>query len=457
MLWLITLATVPLSVRAMLPVLGTEIIFPAEPLLASLAAWNITARFRATGLRESVRLLARSRLGWIGVSWIALHATSAVFSSHPLVSWKSTLVQAVYVVALLPITRGGVEALRSAWQGRRQVHDLAFLAVIAFTLTWASIHGLDRMAMNFSAYPFYMDHTLYAAVLCFVLFRFIGLLNDARRDKPRDMRLLCLAVLTAALGLALVLSYSRAAWLGAASAFVLLAFVRAGVKRAILALIGLSVTAWLLFTFTPLSAYVSQWRHYASQDHGMGPLRTLLSIANTRSDTNNRDRIIRWKASWRMFKDRPLVGTGAGTWPLHCLSHMTAAEIQQVHGPLPPALPAPVPALRLGEHLHFRDHAGGTASNAGSAHSEYLLALSERGLGGLVWWMVVVGLVSRRTIGHLREAATTSDNAHAWAMGLALIAFLVHAVFNNFLDDCKAAVLFWPCLALLLAPRDHSD
>jgi len=455
LLWLLTLVSVPLSVRVLLPSLGTEVIFPAEPLLGCMAALNVAILLRDSGPRESLRLLTRSHIGMIGLSWLALHAISAAFSSAPVVSLKSTFVQTVYVTALLPATRSGIEELRLAWHGRRQVHDLAFLLVIAFALTWASIHGLDRMSMNFSAYPFYMDHTLYAAVICFLLFRFLGLSGEALRERNRDMRFFSLIVLTSAIGVALVLSYSRAAWLGAATSLALMAFVRVGLKRSALSLVCLAILVWLLLALTPMSTSLAPWQSYASQDHGMGPLRTLLSVVNTRTDTNNRDRIIRWKASWSMFKEQPLTGIGTGTWSRQYLNHMTTDEAEQVHGPIPIAHHDIVPSLQVGNHLHLRDHAGRAASNPGSAHSEYLLALSELGIGGIAWWLVVLWLVARRTVILLRVRAAQKTSSHTWAIGLALVAFLVHGAFNNFLDDCKASVLFWPSLALLLAPNDH--
>lgn len=455
MLWLLTFASVPLSVRLLMPALGTEVIFPAEPLLGCLAALNIATLLRDSGPRGSLRLLMRSHIGMIGLSWLALHAISAAFSSAPVVSWKSTFVQSIYVMALLPTKRAGIEELRRAWHRRRQVHDLAFLLVIAFALTWASVHGLDRMSMNFSAYPFYMDHTLYAAVICFLIFRFLGISGEALHGRNHDMRFLSLIVLTSALGVALVLSYSRAAWLGAATSLALMTSVRVGLKRSALSLVCLAILVWLLLALTPMNTYLAPWRAYASQDPGMGPLRTLLSVVNTRTDTNNRDRIIRWKASWSMFKERPLTGIGTGTWSRHYLNHLSADEAKQVHGPIPIKDHEIVPALRVGNHLHMRDHAGRAASNPGSAHSEYLLALSELGIGGIAWWLVVLWLVAHRTVLLLRLRAVQKTGAHTWAIGLALVAFLVHGAFNNFLDDCKASVLFWPSLALLLAPSDH--
>jgi O-antigen ligase len=451
--WLVTAASVPLSVRVFLPAIGTEVIFPAEPMLALIAVRNILWGLASFGAIGALRATMHTLMGKFALAWFALHVISACFSSDPLASWKAALVQAIYLTALAPATVHGMSALRDAWHARRRAHDAAFLLVVAIALTGASITGLDRMDMNFAAYPFYMDHTLYAAVLCFVLFRALGLLEEALRERPLGMRSVALIATLLALLAALVLSYSRAAWVGAALALTVHGAARLGAVRTAILGVLIALVTWVHHAGTSPGAFMQDQRDYASQDAGMGPMRTLLSISNTESDSNNKDRFIRWKAAWRMFKDDPLTGIGAGTWQARYLHYLDSADARMVLGPAPATLVADEPAMRMGHLLHLRDHAGRARSNPGSAHSEYLLALSELGFGGLLWWAAIIIAVASRMVAFLRARGRGAYPAEAWACGLAMIAYLVHATFNNFLDDCKAAALFWPCLALLFAPR----
>ena len=455
-LWLITAASIPLSIRVFLPAIGTEVIFPAEPLLALLALHTSLMRIASTRIIGALRDAMNPLVGKFALAWITLHVISACFSSDPWASWKAALVQAVYIIALVPITLHGTAALCQVWHARRNAHDAAFLLVAAIALIGASITGLDRMDMNFVSYPFYMDHTLYAAVLCFVLFRILGLCEDALQERPLGMRFFALTTTLFALLAALVLSYSRAAWLGAAIALMLHGAARLGPLRSTLVAAAIALFAWFHLAGSNPGGYPTAPRDYASQDPGMGPLRTLLSITNMRSDSNNKDRLIRWKAAWRMFKDDPLTGIGAGTWQARYLQYLDSADARSVLGPVTPPLVNNEPALRVGELFHFRDHAGRATSNTGSAHSEYLLALSELGIGGLLWWCAAAVAVANRMFAMLRTKVHRAHSTVAWACALSMIAYMVHGAFNNFLDDCKAAALFWPCLTLLLASRNHA-
>lgn len=449
-LWLVVAASVPLSVRVYMPAIGTEVIFPAEPLLGVIAVSAVIRWLRLPAPVEMLRTAMRSTVVRLATAWIALHVFAALFSTDPLASWKVVTVQTVYILALLPFpATGAAGAYVNRWDERRSWHDAALLVIMVPVLTVSAIHGLDRMAVNFAPFPFYKDHTLYAAVLCFVLFRTLGKVDNVWRARSWDGRGIALLLLLAGLVAALTLSFGRAAWIGAFIALLLYAAFRPPWRHALV------LTAVLISTavVTMVGPRAARSGAPASHTHGAGPLMALRSITNTATDPNNTDRMLRWRVSWRMFVTAPFTGLGPGTWQDRMEGFLSPAERGSMKGALVVHDEGTRPAFALGGAIWLRDHAGRAAASIGSAHSEYLLALSETGIAGGLWWAVALVLTLLRTGHELIMARRDPSRTAAWACGLALCAYFTQAFFNNFLDDCKAALLFWPCLAVLFNHR----
>lgn len=445
MLWFATAASVPLSVRLYLPAVGTEVLFPAEPLLGLLCFIVMVRWFRRPKRWSPLSKAWNNAAVRMATVWIAIHICSALFSSDPLASWKVVLVQTVYVIALLSTPFGEVTSYTPQWERRWEWHDAAFLIVVASALTASAIGGLDRMSVNFAPFPFYKDHTLYAAVLSFVFFHVLSKFEGARTTDEGPFRLLTFTILLIACVAALILSYGRGAWFGTFSALVLYGAFRLPRKWAA-AFLFLTVFATLLLVKgSPGTPSLEQ----ASQRHGVDPLQALRSMTNTTTDSNNIDRVIRWKASIRMFLSAPLAGLGSGTWQNEVERFITPEEQKGLVGIFVVNDTLVKTAASFGDLVHVRDHAGNSPSSFGSAHSEYLLSLAENGIAGGLWWLVVAILVVHRTCRCLASGTQRGSSPLVWSSGLALCAYLGHAFFNNYLDECKAALLFWPSLVIL--------
>jgi hypothetical protein len=91
----------------------------------------------------------------------------------------------------------------------------------------------------------------------------------------------------------------------------------------------------------------------------------------------------------------------------------------------------------------------------GTAHSEYLLALSERGVPALAVFLSLMLLVLIRTVQMCRTFDRMAPKVEVLLISLPILAFGVHAIFNNFLDDCKIAFPFYAFVALFVQ-MDHT-
>jgi O-antigen ligase len=148
------------------------------------------------------------------------------------------------------------------------------------------------------------------------------------------------------------------------------------------------------------------------------------SISNVATDASNKERINRWNSAIRMFKEKPLLGWGPGTYQFQY-----------------------APFQKSYEKTIISTNAG----DMGNAHSEYLGPLSESGLPGMLSLLTVILSV---VIIALRRYKRTRDKETRTLLLMALtglITYFVHGFLNNFLDTDKASVPYWGFIAIIVA------
>ncbi|MDQ3100431.1 MAG: O-antigen ligase family protein [Bacteroidota bacterium] len=448
-LWIALGICVPLSVKVYFPTVGLEMIFPAEPLIGLLFLIYIAHILKKGSRAYRQQFRWKDPLILLSSCWLLIYLISTIFSSMTLVSLKSFIVQVVYISVLvfMPLSLGptgrSLTALAMGW------HDRIFLVVILFTLTAQSVLGFDRVGANFSSFPFYMDHTIFGAALTFVLFRTLTRTwTEFQQGRSLSRRAALLLVLFSVF-ITLILVHGRAAWLAVIITLLLSISFRFGLTLRT-SLIGAGAACLLIFLFKVPLHRILRNNQVASQAHDTGLRETALSIWNITTDASNRERLIRWKSAWRMFVDRPLVGKGPGTYQFLHLEGLTPAENKELKNPRLITDDEMIPAWKAGDLLLVRNNAERSPSNGGTAHSEYLLALSEHGILGGLWWMAAGLMILYKSsilLGKVRSQLLWEGRYFA---ALALTGYLVHAAVNNFLDDVKVGMLFWIALGWLL-------
>jgi O-antigen ligase len=153
----------------------------------------------------------------------------------------------------------------------------------------------------------------------------------------------------------------------------------------------------------------------------------------------------------RMFRERPWFGFGPGTYQFKYFEYQSKDEMTPISGlqPMPPG----VTTYTWSPETGFR-MPGGAASayqgSGGSAHSEYFLALSETGIFSAIAFLGLMFVSLRAAINSIKTKNLKSKTT-AYVVILGLTTYFVHGLFNNFLDDCKLAFLFWSSLAAIAA------
>ena len=250
-------------------------------------------------------------------------------------------------------------------------YAFAFLFVVLWAPGEGGLHGLDREASDHAAFPFFLDHTSYGAALCFMLpFFAMEMGRDGLKGGLRSRKVFYL-LLTLVILVALLLSYSRGAWMGAAAAGsgLIIARWRTPAHR-------LAALVLLFIVFAGSTLWLSG-RPAVTRPQGerTGLWRSLASMTDLRTVPSNLDRIVRWRAAWSMFQESPITGQGPRAYPIVLPEHLsnTGSKWSGARGSRsrPPARGRW--AARCSSCARIRPH----PSSGGSAHSEYLLALSE--------------------------------------------------------------------------------
>jgi len=408
---------------------SNEINLPSEPLLAFLSIllviWFYRNGFFGRSLRSAPLLV-------VSVAWIAWMIAMIPFSSLPLVSAKFVLVATVhwwvFFIGFFVVVHDFPQHLYR--------YLLAYAIPFAGILIYAwTIHAQYQFRIDSSvlvARPFYFDHALYSSCLLLLLgpFGVWAILKWKGRRGMSAHRIIS-GILVLLFSIGLYLSFSRAAWLsclisGGIVGGIIFLKLRFKTFMILSALTG-------LFFFLTMPILLQQAEANKSESKTGGLFNQVISIGNISTDVSNLERINRYSCAWRMFLDRPVFGYGPGTYQFAYLPYQRPEEMTRI------------------SVTHSGPHGPG---RGGSAHSEYLRALSESGLvGGLLYLaLLFAGIYSALSVFH-------RTSPHRWlAMGIlfSLLTYFIHGVFNNFLHHDKLAVLVWGGLAALaLLERTH--
>jgi len=148
------------------------------------------------------------------------------------------------------------------------------------------------------------------------------------------------------------------------------------------------------------------------------------SISNVATDASNLERLNRWSCAWRMFKEKPILGWGPGTYMFNYAPFQLKREKTEIS-------------------TNAADH--------GNAHSEYIGPLTESGILGTLSFLAIVILTIVTGIRNWYRIKDRKVRILSLALLLGLITYYLHGLLNNFLDTDKASALFWGFTAAIVS------
>jgi O-antigen ligase len=393
--------------------LNVAISVPTEPLLFGVLLLFILKLFQEGGFSGAITRHAISAAILLNLAWIGI---TVFTSTMPLVSLKFFLARLWFVGVFYFM---GTQLFRKRANIRRMVWLYVFplLGVIVYTWYRHRQFYMDEKSANWVMSPFYNDHTAYAAAIALFLPLMIGFsINRIYSFGTKATALFCSIILI----IALVLSYSRAAWVSVAVALVVFFLYFFKVRFYVIAIGAVTlITGYFLFQ-TRISYMLEKNRQDASAEYA----EHVKSISNVRTDASNLERLNRWNSALRMFREKPVMGWGPGTYAFKYAPFQHASEMTIIST---------------------------NAGDKGNAHSEYIGPLSESGLPGSITFIVIVLAVLYR--GSKLYFALDDPETKMLTLGLllGLITYFVHGIFNNFLDTDKLSIPFWGFIGALVS------
>lgn len=412
-IYLITFLT-PLAVNISDYEAQLAVSLPTEPLMAGVLLLFFYKALIENPVDNKVLKHPVSIAIFINLTWVLF---TSVTSELPMVSFKYLLARLWFIVPFyfigLILFRYPQKMKLFGW-----LYYISLILVIIYTTINHATYGFESDPAHWVMTPFYNDHTSYGALIAFfVPFGFLLLIS--KQEYTTSTRLLA-GLMFAVLLTGLVLCYSRAAWLSVFAALIVLAILLLKIKfkYIIYTIIG------LVIVFFSLKTEILQRLEENKQQSSSTFAEHVQSMSNITTDASNLERLNRWSAAMRLFKERPIVGWGPGTY-------------QFVYGPY--------------QYSYEKTIISTNAGDKGDAHSEYLGPLSEMGVFGLLSVLFLFGTIIHTGVRVYQYAQNRWTKYLAGAILLSFVTYMTHGFLNNFLTRDKAAVPFWGMAAILVA------
>ena len=228
------------------------------------------------------------------------------------------------------------------------------------------------------------------------------------------------------MGLSLIVTFTRSAYLGLGVSLVFIfflflifqgkAFIKENKKIFILILVGIIFTTFLFVIPNPLN----------KPGTAISMIKARTSITTLGEGYSVKRRIATWNFALMMIKDRPLLGSGIGTFQYNSLNYQ-AKFFEQ------------------GDNRSIYPH-----GFAQEAHNEYLQLVAELGIIGLgiLLWMMIIYFY--RGLMFLSKTEDKDNDKKGILIGLmgAILAILIDGIFSFPLHLPATLVLFWLFLGI---------
>lgn len=403
----------PLSLNLKDSELSLGVALPTEPLMLGILIFFIIklvleGKYERVILQHPVTISILFYLTWMLITTIS---SQDLMVSFKFLLAKLWVIATFYFLGII-LFKKTKNISRFFW-----LYIIPLLFVMLYTVYRHSQIFFDRLDGNLMSKPFYNDHTAYgAAIAMFIpaLFFF-----SFSKNYSLKKRLVTFIIFIGFL-VALVLSYSRAAWLSVVFAFAIYIIIKLKINYKIVLFFGAVLLGIFLYMQSQIIIQLQTNRQDSSQEFS----EHIQSMTNVSSDASNLERLNRWQCALRMFEEKPLLGWGPGTYQFY-------------YAPFQQSYEKTIISTNFGD--------------MGNAHSEYLGPLSESGLLGMISILFLFGtaiwtaLITLKKLPHNSQSRTLLLSAF-----LGLLTYFSHGVLNNFLDTDKLSVPFWGFYAIIV-------
>lgn len=410
---LVVVFLTPLAVNLQHMEGGLGLSLPTEPIIFGIMIIFILKQLHKNAVDIQVMKHPITIAILINLFWIFV---TSITSEIPVVSFKFLISRLWFVITFYFIAtqlfKNYSTIKKFYW-----LYIISFTIIIFYTLYNHYLMGFAEEPANYVMSPFYNDHTVYGAMLAmFFPALLFFMINKKYTSSIKFGAFLFLIIYS----IALVFSYTRAAWLSLVMALIAYTLLLLRIKFRVILFSFLAVSAILLTYQTDIVMKLEKNRQDASQDFD----KHIESISNISTDASNLERLNRWSAAFRMFEERPFFGWGPGTYSFE-------------YAPF--------------QHSQEKTIISTNMGDKGNAHSEYIGPLCESGVLGTLTFLAIVicTLFTGFRLYYTINEYETKKIVLVTLLGF--ITYIVHGALNNFLDTDKASVPFWGFIAMLVA------
>lgn len=389
---------------------------PTEPILFGFLLLLLMKQLNG---RVFERHIWKSPIIWAVLFYLIWTFITSITSQHPTASFKFLLVKLWFIVPVLffgPTIFGRRENIaRFIW-----LLCLGMAVSIGYTLVVHASYNFGEQEGHWVMWPFFKDHTIYGSAVAFVTPLVFGIYFSKKHSLLMQVLIGSLILITL---VGLYFSYTRAAWLSVVAALGVLAVIKLKIKFSILAVITGIAGLTLFFSWDSIQMELERNKFEHTTEEFSEKLQ---SAANVTTDASNLERLNRWSCAIAMFKERPVVGFGPGTYAFEYARFQEPENLTIIS-------------------TNFGD--------LGNAHSEYLGPLAEMGFLGLLAMLLIVSAIFYKSITLYIKWPPEDKEMRTLmlSMILALVTYFVHGVLNNYLDTDKAAIPIWAFCAAFIA------
>lgn len=370
------------------------------------------------------RLLSKPHIHWrflkhpisvMLILWLLWMFITSFGSEIPLVSFKYFISTLWFVIAFYTLS-GIFFREQDQMEAFFKISVPTLLFVILYSIVLHGFKGFTHEASYEISRPFYKEHTVYGGSIA-LFFPGVFLLAFSHYVNPRWKLFWRFAAGIIFLGI--LLSYTRAAWLGmiCGMGLMFLLYNWTWIKKLIPVLASILVLV-LFYVGTQFANY--NFREVNKHDDGL--IHRVTSIFDTQTDNSNKERFNRWVAAINMTKEKPWFGHGPGTYA------MLYAPYQETR------------SLTIISTYH---------GDQGTTHNEYLLAASEMGIiGAILAFGLFLATMIRGIKGFFQSSHPTQRLLYAAAV-CGLTTYYFHSIFNNLMDQEKMAIPAYALMAII--------
>lgn len=411
-----TVFAVPLSIPVNDIGGGLGMSLPTEPIIILLCLGLMLKLIDGFTFDRRVLFNGLTLIIFADLLW---NLVASVNSSMPLVSFKFVLARFWYILIFYLLISGIFKKTANIrlfiW-----LLGISVCLLATYTIYQHSKGSFTRGFAYAAMQPFLPDHGMYAALVAFFIPPFFVLAVWGYHLKQSiPLRVIAFTIVLY-LTIAVVLSFTRAAWISliASAGLIAVLLLKIRFRTILLTLVaGLGIYFWMQTDIQTALSRNKQGSDDDIEEH-------VSSITNVSTDPSNLERLNRWRCAWRMFQERPVLGWGPGTYVFQYAPFQVSSELTIIS-----------------------THAG----DLGNVHSEYLRPLCESGLPGAILWILLVLYSIYLGFKAFRNAKNKEVKFLSLALVSGLSTYFVHAFLNNYSEFDKLAVPMWGFMAALTA------